>query len=257
MSQKSTQSSTQEAVGFLTHCVSTGVGCYQKKMDKLTNQVIDLITDGIKSKIEEVKQNCDSPIEEILLMFLLKAFLDKNKSDLVFLTDNVDTTGVYPEIDDEMRRKKFEYPRLVDGFLNRISGFQFRPRYILLGSIGDKDTWISRFNQDFDEKIVIEPQHMVTIDNSETFFIDIAVYTKIFLRKDKKTVFENKIAIECDGHDYHSTKPQITRDNKRTRKLIKEGWSVLRYSGSEIYKESKTELIEVTNEVLKIFNQKK
>lgn len=46
-----------------------------------------------------------------------------------------------------------------------------------------------------------------------------------------------KIAIELDGHQWHaSTKEQVARDKKRDRRLLLEGWHVLRFTGSEVYK---------------------
>lgn len=48
---------------------------------------------------------------------------------------------------------------------------------------------------------------------------------------------EYKIAIELDGHDYHKTKEQRTRDAKRQRHLEMLGWFVIRFTGSEIYKD--------------------
>jgi very-short-patch-repair endonuclease len=47
-----------------------------------------------------------------------------------------------------------------------------------------------------------------------------------------------KIIIECDGHDFHEkTKEQAAHDKKRDRHFIKLGYIVLRYTGSEIYKD--------------------
>lgn len=43
-----------------------------------------------------------------------------------------------------------------------------------------------------------------------------------------------KLAVELDGHDYHKTKEQRTRDAKRDRHLANEGWTVIRFTGSEI-----------------------
>ena len=43
------------------------------------------------------------------------------------------------------------------------------------------------------------------------------------------------IAIEADGHDYHSTKEQKAHDTKRDRYLLAEGVIVIRFTGSEIY----------------------
>lgn len=46
-----------------------------------------------------------------------------------------------------------------------------------------------------------------------------------------------QIAIEIDGHDYHKTKGQRTHDARRDRWLFGQGWSVLRFTGTEIYRD--------------------
>lgn len=48
---------------------------------------------------------------------------------------------------------------------------------------------------------------------------------------------EHKFVIECDGHDFHEkTKAQAMRDKARERNLINDGYTVLRFTGSEIVK---------------------
>lgn len=45
-----------------------------------------------------------------------------------------------------------------------------------------------------------------------------------------------KLAIECDGHDFHEkTKAQVIYDNEREYELKMQGFDVLRFSGSQIY----------------------
>ena len=45
-----------------------------------------------------------------------------------------------------------------------------------------------------------------------------------------------RIAIECDGHDFHErTKEQARNDRSRDRALTLAGWTVLRFTGSEIH----------------------
>jgi very-short-patch-repair endonuclease len=45
-----------------------------------------------------------------------------------------------------------------------------------------------------------------------------------------------KIAVELDGHDYHErTKEQVIYRNQRDRDLSADGWTVLHFSGSELY----------------------
>jgi very-short-patch-repair endonuclease len=42
------------------------------------------------------------------------------------------------------------------------------------------------------------------------------------------------VAIECDGAAYHSTPAQKARDKRRQVELESLGWTVLRFSGSQI-----------------------
>lgn len=48
-----------------------------------------------------------------------------------------------------------------------------------------------------------------------------------------------KIAIELDGHDFHErTREQAERDKSRDRLLQSDGWIVLRFAGSEIWRDA-------------------
>jgi very-short-patch-repair endonuclease len=47
-----------------------------------------------------------------------------------------------------------------------------------------------------------------------------------------------KLAIEIDGHDFHSTKEQKAADYQRDRYLQSQGWRVIRFSGSEVYQDA-------------------
>lgn len=44
-----------------------------------------------------------------------------------------------------------------------------------------------------------------------------------------------RIAIECDGKEFHSTPEQKKRDRKKTAVLKKHGWHVIRFSGRQIH----------------------
>ena len=48
-----------------------------------------------------------------------------------------------------------------------------------------------------------------------------------------------KIAIECDGKAYHTGRDQMKHDKKKDHYLKKHGWSVIRFTGSEIFRNSK------------------
>ena len=48
--------------------------------------------------------------------------------------------------------------------------------------------------------------------------------------------FGAELVVEVDGHDFHEkTKEQVRRDKARDRYLAAEGWTVLRFAGSEVW----------------------
>jgi len=58
-------------------------------------------------------------------------------------------------------------------------------------------------------------------------------------RLDFSLVGDNfKIAVECDGYQYHSTEKQITADNSRDLDLMCQGWIVVRVTGSRIWRDA-------------------
>jgi len=46
---------------------------------------------------------------------------------------------------------------------------------------------------------------------------------------------ESMLIVEADGQEYHSSPSQIKRDDRRDKYLMKRGYTVLRFSGSQIY----------------------
>lgn len=51
------------------------------------------------------------------------------------------------------------------------------------------------------------------------------------------TISKKKMIVECDGHDFHErTKEQAARDRSRDRAAQSAGYTMFRYTGSEIYR---------------------
>lgn len=73
----------------------------------------------------------------------------------------------------------------------------------------------------------------------ELAFLDLHIFAQHKVGKYRLdfAIPNKRIAIELDGHDFHKTKYQRTQDAQRDRWLFGEGWSVLRFTGSEIYKD--------------------
>lgn len=60
----------------------------------------------------------------------------------------------------------------------------------------------------------------------------------VFLSTYDKDVRPPRLVIECDGHDFHErTKEQAARDRKRDRDLQALGVPILRFTGSEIFRD--------------------
>ena len=80
------------------------------------------------------------------------------------------------------------------------------------------------------------PQHEIRC-KTKTYYADFAFFANEIdgMMEIKNPDF--KLVIECDGHEFHEkTKEQVTRDNEREYDLKMEGFDVLRFSGSQIYK---------------------
>lgn len=73
--------------------------------------------------------------------------------------------------------------------------------------------------------------------------VDYVINTDLQYRFSEKTLMkipEPKLGIEIDSHQWHEkTKEQVQRDKERERFLIKNGWKLLRFTGSEVYKNPK------------------
>jgi very-short-patch-repair endonuclease len=100
-------------------------------------------------------------------------------------------------------------------------------------------------------KIKLIPQKQVNTD-SGTYYLDFLI-----IPQDKR-ITEFKIAIELDGHDFHEkTKQQVARDRKRERKIISKGYTMLRFTGSEVYNNPRACINEVADYLENIiFSQK-
>jgi very-short-patch-repair endonuclease len=78
-----------------------------------------------------------------------------------------------------------------------------------------------------DAEVLISPQHQIG-----DYHVDFAIILNNVPDE------QIKIVVECDGHDFHEkTKEQAGRDKKRDRELQIAGWKVLRFTGSEIWRD--------------------
>jgi very-short-patch-repair endonuclease len=87
----------------------------------------------------------------------------------------------------------------------------------------------------------IEPQRKISVDG-HNYRADFLITYKT--RKPLTTRL--RIVIEIDGHDFHEkTKEQALRDKSRDRLMAREGYVVMRFTGSEIFNDPQNAAAEV------------
>jgi very-short-patch-repair endonuclease len=75
------------------------------------------------------------------------------------------------------------------------------------------------------------------------FFIEMAFNRNVWLR----------VAIECDGHEFHErTKEQARRDRRRDRWMQLNGIAIFRFTGSELWKDAK----DCAQQILQFLNRR-
>jgi very-short-patch-repair endonuclease len=85
--------------------------------------------------------------------------------------------------------------------------------------------------------VKIQPQRKLNIEGVD-YTIDFLVQSA-----DKRL----KLGIELDGHEFHErTKEQAARDKARERKIVRQGYTILRFTGSEVFRNPR----KCVNEVL-------
>lgn len=186
-------------------------------------------------KLDEVLSFCESPIERLMFLQLVDYFMNyngevdqMNSFKFEFIEDRIYLEQTYPNELDRARIKrdvinKFNYRTTPQGYAKYIG---FKAVSIFQGRDNEKEKLCRH-------EYVIYPQKEVAVTGGQ-YRIDIAVIlNRIFIDGE---VDSRKIALECDGYDYHKDPEKFKLDKIRERELKQHGWKeVLRYAGSEIY----------------------
>lgn len=78
--------------------------------------------------------------------------------------------------------------------------------------------------------IIVEPQAQL-----EGWRVDFLIHAWEFGRLSGKAQWR-RLIVECDGHDFHErTKEQAAKDRGRDREFQLRGYTILRFTGSELY----------------------
>lgn len=85
------------------------------------------------------------------------------------------------------------------------------------------------------------PQSAIKINDDIEYRVDFQIWfgpQELSNQGHYRKVPQPKLAVELDGHDFHErTKEQVVYRNQRDRDLLAAGWTVLHFSGSELYRD--------------------
>jgi very-short-patch-repair endonuclease len=103
------------------------------------------------------------------------------------------------------------------------------------------------FGGDFDELVMLRPGTDISatgLESGRFFYVQLQApilkYRADFLVEvlHPKTRAWRHLVVECDGHDYHErTKDQAANDRSRDRAMQSSGYTVFRFTGSEIHRD--------------------
>lgn len=129
--------------------------------------------------------------------------------------------------------KKYAVGMFTNGVPMMMSGFEYKSKSPI-ENIAAFAIWT--LNEEYGVKNI----HATRQKKIGKYTVDIEIIHKPFYFKEEDEPL-NKIVIECDGHEWHEkTKEQASKDKLRDRELQKMGYVVLRYSGSDLYKNWRT-----------------
>ena len=235
-----------------------------KKIEILKNEIASHILKEFNWQIDEVLSICDSEIEKLMLLHLYDYFVKFREKDLwynrynqiEFIDEEIYLDDFEASEEENNRRKKrvtkYKHRSIGHGNYHKFIGFKVKDDQSEAISLEGVNADVLGSEIAFREFEIL-PQYSEIVDGKE-YRIDIAI---IMHRRSlfKRNIIETrKVALECDGYDFHSSPEQKMNDDIRSRKLKKSGWKeVLRYSGKELHSiKSKKEIHNLFAEIIEV-----
>jgi hypothetical protein len=217
-----------------------------KKIVELLDEIQSSILNDFTFKMNEVLSFCDSQIEKLFILKLFYYFkthkesLDwMNEYEIEFIEDYIFLQDYSCDNDKKFLKEliaKYSYRNNSSCYL-KYNGLRIKENFSEPGS--------SVFR-----KFEVFPNSNTIIDGKK-YILDIAII--MYRIKDQEVIETKRIALECDGYDYHSSPIQKRNDDIRTRKLKQKGWrEVLRYSGTEIYHLKDANIDQIFKEIIQV-----
>jgi very-short-patch-repair endonuclease len=189
------------------------------------------------SAVENIFNHSESPIETIFLNSVLLSFLYHDPLGLIVWEP-------CPNMPEAIREHRERLRSLLDreneirARMNGKTGVVEYMKYLVDEGLIHEESY-AQYKNEFICMHVLDYYHAFILV-MQAGFPDIrvngkSVRTDLFVYVPADTDFN--MVVECDGFQYHSTKEKFIDDRQRDRLLKANGFDVLRFSGSEIYKD--------------------
>jgi|SRR6185312_7638111 len=170
------------------------------KLEEFRQRYMDAQAASAGEEFERIVAACESPIEELLLAELLSC------GRFVPFWADLSSYGKMMCVS-ETKRLRDSFPKMYG--------------------------YVYTYTSAPDAEVFLYSQFPVQVDGRKCR-LDFAIAVE-----QANTGNPNKyewVAVECDGHDYHErTKEQAKADRSRDRLLTASGWRVVRFTGSELF----------------------
>ncbi|HXT64578.1 MAG TPA: DUF559 domain-containing protein [Pyrinomonadaceae bacterium] len=189
------------------------------------------------SAVENVFTHSASPIETIFLNSVLLSFLYDDPLGLILWAPCPNMPEAIRE-QRERLRLLLERENEIRAKMKGEAGVVEYMEYLVEEGLIHEDSY-AQFRNEFICMHVLDYYHAFILV-MQAGFPDIkvngkSVRTDLFVYVPADTDFN--MVVECDGFQYHSIKEKFVADRQRDRLLKSHGFDVLRFSGSEIYKD--------------------
>lgn len=175
-----------------------------------------------RRELEQVLRFCESPIERLLLLAMLVEPRCRQYAKWPTFVPEMwrfpnDGMEIDPPVVQECFFANSEYPPTckIAQEARASSGIT---KGIQVGS--------DYYGQQMGDVLFLYLQAQTSVDGRD-IRVDFAIVSRDY-----------RLAVEVDGHDFHErTKEQAARDRSRDRALLANGWQVLRFTGSEVWRD--------------------
>jgi hypothetical protein len=196
------------------------------------------MTEYPKINVNRVFKHCQSPIEKIFINSLILLFLRNGLMGLHI-------TEPFKDAELEIKNYRTAHKNIMsltrqyiemtgDEEMNDFEVF-FQKR-IDAGQYSEEDFHTFEYHRTIVENFTWDAYHLTLQAGFPQFIID-EKSTRVDILIWSPDNENLKLIVECDGFQYHNTKETFARDRKRDRLFQSKGYQVVRFSGTEIFKD--------------------